>query len=183
MTSTVSTANSESVSFDASPPACSFTSDDDAITVEIPAPVFEPDPTTTQEILSLEMSSPDVASMDLQDEEELSLELPLSERRGNPREVIRVEARIRVDGELPLEASTIDLSPHGVAITATRPLNVGCECIVELGVSVPEIATPPALRASVRYCARLREDRFRIGMKFTNVSIEAAELIVAVLGL
>jgi hypothetical protein len=167
MTSSVSNADSECVSFDVSPAACSFSGDDDAVTVEIPAPVFEPDP-PSQEVLSLE---------------DFSLELPLAERRDQPREVMRVEARIRVDGEPPLEASTIDLSSHGVAITATRPLNVGCECIVELGVSVPEIATPPTLRASVRYCARLREDRFRIGMKFTAVSIEAAELIVAVLGL
>jgi hypothetical protein len=39
------------------------------------------------------------------------------------------------------------------------------------------------LRASVCYCAQLGEEEFRIGMKFTAVSIEAAELIVAVLGL
>lgn len=182
MTSTLSAAESEPVSFDVSPPAGAFVSDDDAITVEIPAPVFEPDP-PTQEILALELSSPDLASIELQGEEDLSIELPLSERRGNHREVLRVEARIRIDGEPPLEANTIDLSSHGVAITATRPLNVGCECSVELGISASEIATPPALRASVRYCARLREDRFRIGMKFTAVSIEAAELIVAVLGL
>jgi hypothetical protein len=182
MTNTVSQADSDSVSFDVSPPACAFVSDDDAITVEIPAPVFEPDP-PTQEILALELSSQEIGTVEVRGDEDLSVELPLAERRGNAREVLRVEARIRIDGEPPLEANTIDLSSHGVAITATRPLNVGCECIVELGVSASEIATPPALRASVRYCARLREDRFRIGMKFTAVSIEAAELIVAVLGL
>ncbi|HVY80319.1 MAG TPA: hypothetical protein VG994_05000 [Steroidobacteraceae bacterium] len=54
---------------------------------------------------------------------------------------------------------------------------------MELGISVPELAPPPPLRASVRYCARLREDQYRIGMKFTAVSVEAAELLVAVLGL
>ena len=104
------------------------------------------------------------------------------DRRLSPRKVMQVLARVRVEGEAPLEAQTVDLSHHGVSITSPLQLNVGQECIVELGVSVPEIASPPALRAGVCHCTRLREGEFRIGMKFTAVSIEAAELIVAVLG-
>jgi hypothetical protein len=105
------------------------------------------------------------------------------ERRERRRESLRVQARICLDGESPLEAHTVDLSPHGLAITTTHPLNVNQECNIELGISVPGLATSPALRASVRYCARLREDSYRIGMKFTAVSIEAAELIAAALDL
>jgi hypothetical protein len=105
-----------------------------------------------------------------------------ADRRISPRKVMQVTARVRIDGAEPLDAQTADLSHHGVSITSPRQLNVGQECIVELGVSVPEIASPPALRAGVRYCQRLREGEFRIGMQFTSVSIEAAELIVAVLG-
>ena len=104
------------------------------------------------------------------------------DRRLSPRRVIQVQARVRVEGDEPLDAQTVDLSHHGVSITSPHQLNVGQECIVELGISVPEIASPPALRASVRYCSRMREGEFRIGLKFTSVSIEAAELIVAVLG-
>jgi hypothetical protein len=105
-----------------------------------------------------------------------------AERRTRPRAVLRVQARILVDGEV-IEADTVDLSPHGIAVTATRALNIEQECSVELGISVASLATPPQLRASVRYCARLADDRFRIGMKFTAVSIEAAELIVDALDL
>ena len=105
------------------------------------------------------------------------------DRRYRHREVLRVQARISADGEPALDVHTIDLSAHGIAITSKQPLNVNQECSVELGISVAEIANPPALRASVRYCARLHDDQFRIGMKFTAVSVEAAELIVAVLGL
>jgi hypothetical protein len=125
--------------------------------------------------------------------EDVTLELPApnfgalesesSDRRVKSRSVLRVQARICVDGDEPLDAHTIDLSCTGLAITSTRPLNVDQECTVELGVSVPEIAQPPALRASVRYCAQLRDDQFRIGLKFTAMSVEAAELIVAVLDL
>ena len=104
------------------------------------------------------------------------------DRRLSPRKVMQVMARVQVDWDAPLDAQTVDLSHHGVSITSPRRLNVGQECIVELGVSVPEIASPPALRASVRYCTRLRDGEFRIGMRFVSVSIEAAELIVAVLG-
>jgi PilZ domain len=104
------------------------------------------------------------------------------DRRRGVRKVLRVQARVILEGEGSIDARTIDLSHSGVSITSPRQLNVGQECIVELGVSVPEIANPPPLRAGVRYCARLREGEFRIGMQFTSVSIQAAELIVAVLG-
>lgn len=105
-----------------------------------------------------------------------------ADRRISPRKVMQVLARVSVEGDAPLDVQTVDLSHHGVSITSSRQLNVGQECVVELGVSVPEIASPPALRAVVRYCSRMREGEFRIGMQFTSVSIEAAELIVATLG-
>jgi hypothetical protein len=105
-----------------------------------------------------------------------------AERRGRERSVLRVQARVLVDNEA-IEADTIDLSPHGVAVTSTQPLNIDQECSIELGITVASLATPPMLRASVRYCAQLGEGRFRVGMKFTTVSIEAAELIVEALEL
>jgi len=105
------------------------------------------------------------------------------DRREKPRHAMRVQVRISPEGDEPLDAHTADLSTHGLAMTSERPLNVEQDCIVELGIGVPEPARPPSLRASVRYCARLRDGEFRIGMKFTAVSIEAAELIVAALGL
>lgn len=107
---------------------------------------------------------------------------PPEERRVRERAVLRVQARILVDNEA-VDADTVDLSPHGVAVTSRRPLNIDQECSIELGISVASLAAPPMLRASVRYCAQLAEDRFRIGMKFTTVSIEAAELIVEALEL
>jgi PilZ domain-containing protein len=134
---------------------------------------FELPPPPPQDAYSFELSPPAHTADDS----------VARERREKKREVIRVRARIAPDGESPLDVHTVDLSAHGLAITSARPLNVDQVCIVEIGISVPEIARPPALRASVRYCARLREDQFRIGMKFTDVSVEAAELIVAVLEL
>ena len=108
-------------------------------------------------------------------------ELNPSDRRTSERKVMRVQARISVPGEAPLDTSTVDLSLGGVSVTSSQQLDQGQECIVELGISVPEIASPPALRARVRYCARLPDAQYRIGFKFSSVSIEAAELIVAVL--
>jgi hypothetical protein len=137
------------------------------------------------EPVSFELPPPAAASQpyELTLPEDTAFQLATLERRVATREVIRVRARISPDGLPPLEAHTIDLSSHGLAVTSAQPLNVDHECSVELGISVPELAPPPPLRASVRYCARLREDQYRIGMKFTTVSVEAAELLVAVLGL
>ncbi len=104
------------------------------------------------------------------------------DRRTRERASLRVQARILVDDEA-IDADTIDLSPYGVAVTSTRPLNIDQDCGIELGITVASLVAPPKLRASVRYCAQLAEGRFRIGMKFTSVSIEAAELIVEALEL
>jgi PilZ domain-containing protein len=107
---------------------------------------------------------------------------PPEERRVRDRAVLRVQARILVDNEA-IEADTVDLSPHGIAVSSARALNIDQECTIELGVSVAALAAPPMLRGSVRYCAQLAEGRFRVGMKFTTVSIEAAELLVEALEL
>jgi hypothetical protein len=109
-------------------------------------------------------------------------DFPANDRRATPRTAIRVRARIMIEGETLLDVDTIDLSHGGVSITSKHPLNLGQNCIIELGVGVPEIASPPVLRAAVRYCARFKEGEYRIGLQFTFVSIEAAELIVAALG-
>ena len=105
-----------------------------------------------------------------------------AERRDGQRKSLRVQARISVAGEAQLEAHTIDLSHHGISVTADRPLNEGVVCDVELGGPARVVADSPALQAEVRYCVRLSNGQFRMGMRFISVSIEAAELILAVLG-
>jgi c-di-GMP-binding flagellar brake protein YcgR len=110
-----------------------------------------------------------------------SVEQTGSDRRTSARKVMRVQARITIPGDAPLDVHTVDLSFGGVSITSSQQLNEGQECSVELGISAPDIAPTPALRARVRYCGRLRDGQYRIGLKFSSVSIEAAELIVAVL--
>jgi c-di-GMP-binding flagellar brake protein YcgR len=110
-----------------------------------------------------------------------SVEQTGSDRRTSARKVMRVQARISIPGDAPLDVHTVDLSFGGVSITSSQPLNEGLECSVELGISAPDIAPTPALRARVQYCGRLRDGQYRIGLKFSSVSIEAAELMVAVL--
>lgn len=176
--------------------------DSEAFTFEVSAPPPGPssgETTTTQllavdvtqaDAFSLELSAPEVEQVLARRQRRGSVESSSADvpqhsmdRRHQPREVIRALARICIEGDPPLDTHAVDLSAHGLAVTSNRPLNVGLECRIELGISAPELARPPELRASIRYCARLREDQYRIGMKFTRVSVEAAELIVAVLGL
>lgn len=155
--------------------------DSEWFTVELTGPAKPP---------SFDASAIDTITLEALSDGSITLELPViraeprpSDRREKPREVIRALARICIDGDTPLEVQAVDLSAHGIAVTAKRPLNVNQECRIELGISAPELARPPELRASIRYCARLSDNQYRIGMKFTKVSVEAAELIVAVLGL
>ena len=104
-----------------------------------------------------------------------------SERRVDSRKAIRVRARITLEGEVLFQADTIDLSQGGLSITSKQPLNLEQTCNVELAADVPGIAKPPVLQAAVVYCARLSEGEYRIGLRFTFVSVEAEALIVAAL--
>ena len=110
-----------------------------------------------------------------------SIDFDPRERRVNSRKVIRVRARITLEGEILFLADTIDLSHGGLSITSKQPLNLEQQCNVELAAGVPGIAKPPVLQASVVYCARLQEGEYRIGLRFTFVSVEAEALITAVL--
>jgi len=103
------------------------------------------------------------------------------ERRAELRKAIRVRARITLEEQILFLADTIDLSRGGLSITSKQPLNLQQKCNVELATSVPEIAKPPVLQAEVVYCARWREGEYRIGLRFTFVSVEAEALINAVL--
>jgi len=103
------------------------------------------------------------------------------ERRANSRKALRVRARITLEGEVLFLADTVDLSQGGLSITSKQPLNLEQNCNVELATDVPGIAKPPVLQAEVVYCARMREDEYRIGLRFTFVSVEAEALITAVL--
>lgn len=142
---------------------------------------------------AMPLTGPEVLSFEfLPTEPDFSLErtqpfgpasLGLFERRQSARHRLRVRARITPEGHAPLETHTVDLSAHGLAVTSTRPLNVDQECRVELAIHSPLPSAPPVMRARVRYCAPLREGEFRIGMQFVDLSVEAAELIVAALDL
>ena len=110
-----------------------------------------------------------------------SIDFDPRERRVDSRKAIRVRARITLEEEILFLADTIDLSHGGLSITSKQPLNLEQKCNVELATSVPGIAKPPVLQAEVVYCARLREDEYRIGLRFTFVSVEAEALIIAVL--
>src|SRR5262245_56474358 len=100
----------------------------------------------------------------------LSIRVAPADRRDGQRKSLRVQARIWDEGESQLEAHTIDLSHHGVSVTAPQPLNEGVGCGIELGGSASTLAQPPPLRAEVRYCTQLSDGQFRIGMRFTSVS-------------
>lgn len=110
-----------------------------------------------------------------------SIDFDPRERRANSRKAIRVRARITLEGDVLFLADTIDLSQGGLSITSKQPLNLEQTCNVELASGVPGIAKPPVVQGAVVYCARMREDEYRIGLRFTFVSSEAEALINAVL--
>jgi c-di-GMP-binding flagellar brake protein YcgR len=104
-----------------------------------------------------------------------------AERRAKARKTIRARTWLHVGRGNPLEASTVDLSYGGLCVTSNQPLSPGQECQVELDVHVPSDAPRRVLPSRVCHCAALRTGEYRIGLRFTSLAMEDAQLILAML--
>ena len=110
------------------------------------------------------------------------------DRRASLRRSISVPARVSLVGGSPLDALTIDLSSDSANLVSTWQLNLGQDCLVEIGIGRPELLRPLTVRATVCYCvgtgpARYQRGalRFRTGLQFTGLSAGDRQTIAAIL--
>ena len=106
------------------------------------------------------------------------------ERRGQERKILRANAQLRLPGVRPIEVRTLDISVGGMAVVASVNPQAGAACTICIApVSQPRGAVSVDIRAVIVHSIfSNREDGFKIGLQFADLSPEAIETVSRYLG-
>jgi c-di-GMP-binding flagellar brake protein YcgR len=99
------------------------------------------------------------------------------ERRISPRKVVSLRARVMLPDNTTLESHTVDLSRTGIGLVAPRMLQTEQDCKLLIDLSACGEAIELKLVARVCYCREQAPEKFRAGMHFIGLDVNAARLI------
>jgi c-di-GMP-binding flagellar brake protein YcgR len=109
-------------------------------------------------------------------------ELSAVESRDGQREVIRVDARLRLPGGATLETKTIDISHDGIGFFSSRLLPQGEDCPVFVDLSARGAQMELHVVGRICHCQEQASGKYRVGLQFVELDADASELLAAVLG-
>lgn len=95
-----------------------------------------------------------------------------TEQRKSERKVLRVRARVAMEGEAPVGGRTSDLGANGVSINLPDPLLVGQTGQVSFDLLVDGNIVPINARAKALYCI-FSNGEFKVGFQFLNLELAA----------
>lgn len=106
-------------------------------------------------------------------------ESEVQERRADPRKTLSLHIHYHQDGSVDVRDGTlVDLTLHGAGLQTARPIPVGKGIVLELVAPHGETAR---VAAEVEYSRRLRENQYRIGLRFVEMSVEERDAIEDIL--
>ena len=95
-----------------------------------------------------------------------------TEQRKSERKVLRVRARVAMEGEAPVSGRTSDLGANGVSISLPDPLLVGQTGVVSFDLLIDGKQVPISARAKALYCI-FSSGEFKVGFQFLNLELAA----------
>jgi hypothetical protein len=95
-----------------------------------------------------------------------------NEQRTSARKVLKVKAKLVVDGRAPVPARTADISSAGMSVTVAEPYPPGAMCLISFDLFYDGKVTPINVRSKIAYCI-LSGDEFKVGLNFQNVDLGA----------
>lgn len=95
-----------------------------------------------------------------------------NEQRKSERKVLRVRARVAMEGEVPVSGRTSDLGANGVSINLPDPLLVGQTGQVSFDLLVDGNIVPISARVKALYCI-FSSGEFKVGFQFLNLELAA----------
>lgn len=94
------------------------------------------------------------------------------EQRKSERKVLRVRAKVVMEGAAPVSGRTSDLGANGVSITLADPLPVGQTGELSFDLMVGGKPVPVSARAKALYCI-FSGGEFKVGFQFLNLELGA----------
>ena len=96
----------------------------------------------------------------------------LNEQRTSARKVLKVKAKLVIDGRAPVAARTNDIAASGMSITVTEPYPAGSVGLLSFDLFFEGKNTPINVRSKVVYCI-LSSGEFKVGLQFLNLDLGA----------
>ena len=102
-----------------------------------------------------------------------------TDQRQSPRKLLKVNARLAVQGAGTIECRTLDVGPGGVSLSAPRNFPAGQRCTVSFVLPLKHGKLHPVnCLAQVIYGVISRVDGFKLGLKFMEVDSATAGALV-----
>jgi hypothetical protein len=98
-----------------------------------------------------------------------------TDQRQSPRKLLKVSARLTVQGAGTIECRTLDVGPGGLSLSAPRNFPAGQRCTVGFVLPLKHGRQHPVTcLAQVAYGVISRADGFKLGLKFLDVDSATA---------
>lgn len=102
-----------------------------------------------------------------------------TDQRQSPRKLLKVNARLTVQGAGTIDCRTLDISPGGLSLSAPRNFPAGQRCTVSFVLPLKHGKLHPmTCLAQVAYGVISRVDGFKLGLKFLDVDSATAAALV-----
>lgn len=95
-----------------------------------------------------------------------------NEQRTATRKIVKVKARLVIDGQAPVVARTVDVSSAGMCIQVAEPCRTGVSCQISFDLFYDGKSTPISARSKIAYCI-LSGNEFKVGLVFQNLDLSA----------
>jgi hypothetical protein len=96
----------------------------------------------------------------------------MTDQRQSARKIVKVKARIAMEGQAPVLGRTSDVGSNGVSVGVQNPVQVGQAGQVGFDLLVDGKLTPISARAKVIYCI-FSGGEFKVGFQFLNLDLNA----------
>jgi len=95
-----------------------------------------------------------------------------NEQRTAARKVLKVKAKLTMDGMAPVPVRTMDIAAGGMSLAVAEPFKPGATCMLSFALFYEGKATPINVRSKVTYCI-LSGGEFKLGLQFLNLDMGA----------
>ncbi len=95
-----------------------------------------------------------------------------NEQRRAKRKVLKVKAKLVLEGAQPLMARTADVGADGVSLVLPNVLKTGTTCMVHFDIFHDGKAATINARSRVQYCV-LSNGEFKVGFQFLHLELAA----------
>lgn len=99
-----------------------------------------------------------------------------NDQRTSARKILKVKAKLMIDGVPPVAVRTVDIASNGMSVAVEEPCRTGLMCTIAFDLLLDGKPTPINARSKIAYCI-LSGGQFKVGLTFQNLDMGASSAI------